>query len=131
MRYGDGGEGEQCILANITIGVEGHTIAAPFTYGRAVHCLYTHSRLKPVHPIASTFMHSTMHIHSRMHTCAGVESALDAREAQMAESWGQLAANAAALKAGDLDGLSSRATVRQAVQGGGTLSPEALPWVLI
>jgi hypothetical protein len=39
---------------------------------------------------------------------AGVEAALDAREAQMAESWGQLAANAAALKAGDLDGLSTR-----------------------
>jgi hypothetical protein len=37
----------------------------------------------------------------------------------MAESWGQLAANAAALKAGDLDGLSSRATVRQAACGGG------------
>lgn len=42
---------------------------------------------------------------------AGVEAALDAREAQMGESWGQLAANTAALKAGDLDGLSTRATV--------------------
>lgn len=42
---------------------------------------------------------------------AGVEAALDAREAQLAESWGQLAANAAALKAGDLDGLSLRASV--------------------
>jgi hypothetical protein len=37
----------------------------------------------------------------------------------MSESWGQLAANAAALKAGDLEGLSSRATVRQDVRGGG------------
>lgn len=42
---------------------------------------------------------------------AGVEAALDAREAQMAESWGQLASNTAALKAGDLEGLSTRASV--------------------
>jgi hypothetical protein len=45
---------------------------------------------------------------------AGVEAALDAREAQLAESWGQLAANAAALKAGELDGVSLRASVSAA-----------------
>jgi hypothetical protein len=50
---------------------------------------------------------------------AGVEAALDAREAQMGESWGQLAANTAALKAGDLDGLSTRATVSLCLEAWG------------
>lgn len=43
---------------------------------------------------------------------ASVEAALDARESQMAEGWGQLSANAAALKAGDLDAMDLSGAVR-------------------
>lgn len=42
---------------------------------------------------------------------AGIEGALEAREAQLAESWGQLSSAAAALKEGDLDNMAIRTTV--------------------